>query len=579
MYPKNSIMDAGIQVCVIASGGKDLPNDKSCNMKIYSPLEHSPDGVDLNHLAFSPMIHSPTAMSQQSFMGNLDPGTMVYVLKTSGQSGGLILGQANDIYNGGTSPGNFDLMSNPIIQQLMETTRNVNVPPNIVEKKVNGATVKQIQEKGEQWSHGLLKGLPTHGALFDMSGFRMPDLKNVPTAKQTNTQMMTSQMMEQLGGQVMSLGSMFAGLKNKGSGGGGNKGGSVNPTTSNDIAYGPTYMDQIMDSGLSPQMQDAINSLSLLIQGQESEGGVRYVTGGVVHEETYLENARDLLSQADSLEDVMYVLQRLQWDDTLRGTEKLEKVTTEIETAWGTALQEVDYEGNIVVTYVNPPSNGEVTYAQTKILISSTGLVTDYKKIAETEDETTWVGTLTNLAKTSELSNGDIILADALDGSIGTEQTWAQDGVRQVERIVDDTTIIFRTTGGSVPIVGNVANVSWVTVEAVEVGKPAQAVFYNTMNSPQASPAIGSIPSGGGAGAGFDMGMIMGMFGMMQNMFGRSAGTMQDMYKRLAPTSEQETKQMHQKLNNSRTASKLTDVSKKTTEGGDPTNQSNYKAD
>jgi hypothetical protein len=61
----------------------------------------------------------------------------------------------------------------------------------------------------------------------------------------------------------------------------------------------------------------------------------------------------------------MYVLSRLQWDSSLRGTEKLQSVVNEIQTAWGVALQEIDYNGNIIITYGSADANLEMDFANT----------------------------------------------------------------------------------------------------------------------------------------------------------------------------------------------------------------------
>ena len=75
---------SGISACVVAGGHKDDPaEDQSCNQRVYLPLEHSPQGVEKEHLALSSMQHSPTGHSQQAFPGTLDPGTLVYVMKRS----------------------------------------------------------------------------------------------------------------------------------------------------------------------------------------------------------------------------------------------------------------------------------------------------------------------------------------------------------------------------------------------------------------------------------------------------------------------------------------------------------------
>ena len=303
----------------------------------------------------------------------------------------------------------------------------------------------------------------------------------------------------------------------------------------------------------------------LLVQGLEANDGVAFFTGGVVHEETYLSNAEELLSQVQSLDDLMYVLQRLQWDSDLFGRDKLDKVETEIETAWGVALQQVTYDGEVYVTYQNPNTNGAVQYVKANVLISTTGTVTDYIKIGEEIDYTIWTGTLTNMTKTLGLSNGDLITAESNTGSLGANTDYAQGGYHRVEEVLSDTSIKFRTIGGSVPIVGNVANVTLHTLLPGEpYGVVAEAIYYNTMSSSDSSPSIGSLPGGGGGSGGGGKG------GGMGNLFGKSSGIMQDMWKRLSQGGEKEAKQMHQKLNQSKFPQTAAEVAKKTKNGSSP---------
>jgi hypothetical protein len=103
-------------------------------------------------------------------------------------------------------------------------------------------------------------------------------------------------------------------------------------------------------------------SISTLIQAHETDNGVGYVTDGVVHYGTYLENAVQLLSQVQNLDELMTIMSRLQWDVSLFGLDKLNTIVREIETAWGTVLQETYANANIVVTYANP--NAESQFAQ-----------------------------------------------------------------------------------------------------------------------------------------------------------------------------------------------------------------------
>jgi hypothetical protein len=328
---------------VIAGGNKNsvtgVSERQDGSAPVFDPLRWSQEDVDPNDLWFSGLSSLPTAFGQNSFMAPPDPGTIVYVLKQMGEPGGIILGMSNTVRNGGDGggAGGTDIMNGSFMQQLKNEKVPVSIPPKLKETTERGAKIRKIEEKGEEHSLGLLDGLPIHGALFQMTGFKLPEIKNVPTAKQKNDKMMNNQMMQQLPGQIMSMAQMFQGLMSKGGSGGAGAGNQ-------------TYMQQI-NNKVPPHVQTAVKSLSKLVQGLDAEGGVEFVTGGVVHEDTYLENSANLLSQCTSVHDIMSCMQRLQWDTSLFGHDKLNSVEYTIDTAHGPAKQIVDFDGTVQVVY------------------------------------------------------------------------------------------------------------------------------------------------------------------------------------------------------------------------------------
>lgn len=398
-YPKNFPGGAQIQVGIIAGGDvTDPAEDHSCNQRVYSPLEHSPEGVKLNHLAFSPMQHSPTQHSQQSFPGTMDPGTLVYVLKTTGQNHVSIIGQANDLYNGQSTPGNIDLMqSNPIVQELMQRSIQVLVPPDIQEGQERGAKIRKIKEKGKEHSHSLLKGLPTHGALFNMAGYRLPQVKEVPSALQEFQQILSEDQLGQImnmASQAMSMGSMFGGLNNTGGGKGGGGGagaglgssqatGDYEPyanvqqiianTTNLNLQASVSFMNEgvnpgsrmenimnaLADKPNARELQDAIQSLSVLTQsnlsGPQNSGS--YATGEPLHLETFLDHAERMLSDVNTVDEIMVVMTELQSNIDLYGQDILDSIyfTANSNTAMGNVTHTVSLTGN--VQYIHTDSN------------------------------------------------------------------------------------------------------------------------------------------------------------------------------------------------------------------------------
>lgn len=502
-------------------------SDHSGNQSFYSPIDHG-EGVNVDDMMLSPMLNSPTGFMQQAFPGALDPGTPIVVLKQLGDLGGIILGQSNTVKKGGQNgSGGGNLDSAGTVRQLQGVTRDVNIAPDIQETEENGVKIRKIVEKGQQHSLDLLDGLPIHGALFDMAGFRLPEITNVPTATQTNDGMVGMEQMQQMMGQIMSLGQMIQGLagnKGGGGGGGGFGAGSVNlgsgqtytPPGANTGAGGADYGGGLgsnnisaynapadtplytLMEGLSQPMKDAVNSLSILLQGYSTDGGVAFMTGDVVHEDTFLQNAQDLLSQVSSLEELMYVLNRLQWDKSLHGQEKLQNVVNEIQTAWGVALQEIDVNGNIVITYGQEAANAMMDFSN--VMTSNT-------------------------------------TSQALGFFTGEDPIYSVNATRPLP----------------------------------------------SSGTPSSGSGSGGGNKGSGSNIGETLGQVQGLLGQIQglaqgmseNMFGESAQTMQEMWKRMTREQENDAKQMHEKLNQSNDSQKMHKIVEKTVKGGNPVAKDN----
>ena len=533
--------DSKFQVGVVTD---QKAEDNSSNQGVFAALDWG-DNVNIEDSSLSSLLNSPTAFMQQAFSGGLDPGTPVIMLKQAGELGGIILGQSNTVRKGSeqSGTGGKSLGGAQKVSQLVNTKRDINIAPDVKETEVDGVKVRQIIEKGKQHSLDLLDGLPIHGALFDIAGFRLPEVSKVPTAKQTNDKMMSLDQLKQMAGQIMSLGQMIQGLAgNKGGGGGaggygagglggvGSGGNSVSyesytPPGANTGAGGAdyggglgsniiaavdaqpgTHLYEIMD-GLQPNMKAAVNSLSVLLQGYEAQDGVAFLTTNVVHEETYLQNARELLGQVQTLDDLMYVLSRLQWDKSLFGQENIANVVTEIQTAWGTALQEIDINGNIVLTYGSEDANLEMEFANT--MTSNTG------------------------SPALGFMSGDV------DVSYSINATGAHLGFDNIN---------FGGAGG-------------------DMGTGASAGSGSTGGGKGGSKGAGGVAQAVSQAQNM-LNQIQGLAqGMSQNMFGESAGTMKDMWKRMTRQQENDAKKMHEKLNQDGDANDLTEIVRKTSKG------------
>lgn len=355
----------------------DHPEDRSGNCGI-APSDIGDPGESSNY-PFSPRAASSTQASQSFFGGVPTPGTPVLYLKPMGSPGGIILGQLNSMFTGSDGGGSL-LGNNKLWNQMKGTELNVSAPPRAKETTdADGVKIRKVEETGTMHSLGLLEGLPL-APLFEITGFRQPELPKIPTAKQTNDGMMMQEQMQQMMGQIMSLGQMFAGLAgNRGGGGGGggfpNGFASGNPSeivytydantvnttiqtdAANNFPYGGSQYYSAnnrlieIQNRVPSDISLAIGNLAKIVQGLEVNDGVSFFTGGIVHEDTYLQNAENLLCECKSLDDLMNVLSRLQFDEELYGRDKLQDVYVTIDTSYGPTGSVVSWSGNIYVQY------------------------------------------------------------------------------------------------------------------------------------------------------------------------------------------------------------------------------------
>ena len=293
--PKNSAASGMVYGIVVGGHDGDPAPDQSGGLRVYFPGLHGRN-VNVEHLAFSPRIMSPTKGSQQEFTGGLDPGTLVVALKDTGSNYCQILGIANDAnMSEERLEGNIDLMQ--FIRPFLSQNIGVRVPPEIYEEEVDGVRIRKFRERGNH-NHNILKGLPTHGALYELSGAPIPRVSGIATAKQPFQDLLNGDILGAIPGVFMTLGKMFNILQSSG-------------------------LLKNVNRNVSRDVGQAINSIGNLIQGVETLGGGRFNVGGRVDQQTYLNNATTLLSQAKNISDVVSSLRRLQSDSSLFGQNKL----------------------------------------------------------------------------------------------------------------------------------------------------------------------------------------------------------------------------------------------------------------
>ena len=341
--PKNSAA-SGMAYGIIVGGDINDPDPMQANnYRVYFPGIHGRD-VNVKHLAFSPLLRAPDRFSQQCTPGGLDPGSLVVALKDTGSNQCQILGLANDFNNRDSRiGGNLDLLQE--LQQYFTRSVRVNIPPNIQDSTRDGAKIRKIQEKGQEHNHDILRGLPTHAALFPMAGTIIPQLSNIPTAKQAFNSILTPELAANLPGIAMSLGRMFSLFSNR-------TFRSITASMPREVAYG-------------------MQSMSNLIQNVESSEGGGFTTNNRVDEATYMQNAEQLLKQCATFSDVVTSMRRLQCDESLYGRDKLSSTTFVANTAFGQVTQTLSPDGNI--GYANDDATKAVLQLATSFLSSVGG--------------------------------------------------------------------------------------------------------------------------------------------------------------------------------------------------------------
>lgn len=400
MSSPNNFTDGTLVGIVVGGDINDPPSDQSCNMKIFIPGMHGKD-VKFEHLAFSTMQKSPSKSSQSTFEGTLDPGSCVFVRKDTGSNQCHIIGTGNEIYDPeARTPGNMDLLQIPAVQEALNKTIDVRIPPQIKETMSGGVKVRQKEEKGQLHKHALMAGLPANGAIYNLSGAICPQVKGVATASQAAAMILSPALASMIPGASVSLGNILGSLTGGNVLGGlagvaasvvsgtaasavtgaiagavaGGIGGAVASVAGaldssiggfvGDIVTGATQgvdaellkdLQAQLFSKLTPQMKQSFTSMSLLSQSIETGVGGGFTSGSKVDPVTMLTNAVDLFSQCGSLSDMVQCMQQLQYDTSLQGADKLPKVSFMISTPFGIPMpMELDASGAIASLIPKP---------------------------------------------------------------------------------------------------------------------------------------------------------------------------------------------------------------------------------
>lgn len=295
--------------CVIERGSNRDPRPsktKSGEMVCTLPGTWG-TGVRNDHI---PLMPPEKALSDlDTFTGVPDYGTMLAGYKNEGELRFFPTNTWAGI-NGGQQgmAGNFNLMSR--LAQLANRCDGRNRPPNYKEVTRNGARVRIPDEKG-CWFFNLTRGIPTHAAMAEIAGIKLPQLKNIPTATQQFNSILTPEMVANLPGIAMSIGSILPMI--------------LNNSSNREKVF----------KNKKPEVIDAFESISALSQSGSTMNGGGYTTGVKVNQEVFTENAVDMLSRCDSVADILNCLTDLSTNPKYFGNGEEDLILTLDETGKG----------------------------------------------------------------------------------------------------------------------------------------------------------------------------------------------------------------------------------------------------
>ena len=331
---------------VVGRGGKQdqFPDQTENGLKQVALITHNfPNTVGLEHLALSTQIKPLTAEDQCSYQGEPDYGTQVYGFHETGRNDCVILGGTNETFQTGGTPGNANLLDG--FSSYFSKPDGRQRPPDFKEVMKNGAKIREIVEKGD-WMHNLLQGLPTHGALSAISGIKMPEIDQIPTAVQKFNNILSAEAIQQIQSVAATLGQVLQKIASAASSG-------------------------AMTANMPPEVKQAFTSMVNLMQS----GNITETAGSLyanrVHPETFANNAVTLLSQATTISDLNAAMEQLLYDKSLHGLDQVPSITINVETAFGNDSIVITGTGNVTSQMSNTSNAARSTYSTSASSASS----------------------------------------------------------------------------------------------------------------------------------------------------------------------------------------------------------------
>lgn len=277
---------------VCGGDNKDYDQLKLSLIKVFCPTSENQD-ENVQQNAFIGTKLPATQAGLEQFNGPPEAGTVVCGTRNLGDpTSCTIAGMPNQYFSAENVDGNSGIMDIMNFLAQDQTRSGKNRKPKVIERTVNGVLVREIQEAGA-WFHALTKGLAVHAAWHPMAGQVLNEVKKIETAIQNFANIPNAGALAQLPGSIMNIASMFKGLSKS----------QRKQATRN----------------MSPLLLEGLDNMIELMGN--STGGTDYVSSGRVNPEIFTQNMIDLLSQVDNISDLVDAIQRLQYDETLRGLE------------------------------------------------------------------------------------------------------------------------------------------------------------------------------------------------------------------------------------------------------------------
>lgn len=316
-YPNENKIVYGI---VVGGNDKDPDPTQSGGVRIYLPHEYGKD-VDIKHLPFSRNIAQGTQNGITNFNPPPEHGSAVMVMKMAGHAGTghlHVLGTVpNDINRDSTTPGNSSVW--PAIEKAIKDVTSIRIPPNVGSGEAGS---KPPKEKGQYHKHELMKSIPSTGTLWPMNGLQIPQVQNITTAVQASSGILTGDLLSQLPGMNMTMGSLLSNMPGD-------------------------LLGQLMKN-LPPEIGAAMTSMTNLMQSMEINEAGGFNTATKINPAVFFNNAANVLADSRTIYDLVGAFQRLQYDTSLYGLDSLTPVNfTMTGGPFGDIPMAVDALGNI----------------------------------------------------------------------------------------------------------------------------------------------------------------------------------------------------------------------------------------